>query len=399
MSNHTNKIMNEINEDEVFEKKESKMNPKLKAILSNKKIIASIILAIVIVALLVLEGTTGIVSEYLPIHKEMGNTVGNIINCGYSVQKDDFIYYVAPSEDMKSTNIYKVKKGTSDFEILYQGNYDIRALNIVGNQLYFISISNESAKDDDGIDNKIYKMNLDGSELTILNDNDFAYDYYDMYALNNRIYYVGTDYNVYKMDLNGGNRKLVAQTGTGFLAINSNYILYNKENEDGSDYITYIRNLNGTEERQINGSRIFTPMFSGDDLYYINSNHVLAKMPIKGGEEEVVLDHTIYNMNLVEDTIYYLNYKDEANEDYTVAVYKLKVNGGEPEIIKDLFNYSSFLNVVGDYVYYMDMNEEQAFVNLVNVKDKSEIQLCNWKYNENSDEPKQDTQENNTVEQ
>ena len=385
MKNHTNKNMNEsneINEDEVFEKKESKINPAMKKLFQNKKFLAGIAIIIIVVILAILEWTNSTISNLLRIGSGMGNTVGNIINCGYSAEKGEFIYYVAPSEDMQNTNIYKVKKGTSDYEIIYKGGYDIRALNIVGNNIYFIGISNEQSEDDDGIDNKIYKMNLDGSNLTVINDNDFAYDYYDMYVVNNQIYYVGEDFNVYKMNLNGGNRKLVAQTGTGFLAINSEYIVYNKENEDASDYVTYIRKLNGTEEKMITGTRIFTPMFYGDNLYYINADHVLAKLPIDGETEEIILNDTIYNMNIANDFIYYLNYKDEASQDYTVAIYKISVDGGEPEIIKDLSNYTSFLNVAQDYVYYMDMDEEQAFVNLVNVNDKNEIRLYNWKYNQ-----------------
>lgn len=378
--------MNEINEDEIFEKKESKINPKLKKLFTNKKILIGIILVILVIILGILEWTTGMISNLLPIDKKMGNTVGNIINCGYSVAKDDFIYYVAPSEDMQNTNIYKSKKGSSDFEVIFTGGYDIRALNIVGNKIYFINISDEESNDEDQVDNKIYKMDLDGSNATVINDNDFAFDYYDMYAINNRIYYVGTDYNVYQMDLNGGKRKLVAETDSGFLAISPQYIIYNKENEEGSDYITYIRKLTGGEERAINGSRIFTPIMDGDSLYYINQNQVLAKMPIDGGQEEIIHNGTVYNMNIANGFIYYLNYKDEASEDYTVSIYKLNLQTGEEEIMKDMSSYTSFLNIVDDYAYYMDMDEEQAFVNLVNIHDKNEIRLYNWKYNQEKEE-------------
>ena len=113
-------------------------------------------------------------------------------------------------------------------------------------------------------------MNLDGSNPEVINDNEFAYDYFDMYIIKNEIYYVGTDYNVYKMDLKGGNRQLVAETGTGYLAINDKYIIYNKDNADSSDYITYIRPLNGSEEKAINSARISTPIIEGDFVYYIN---------------------------------------------------------------------------------------------------------------------------------
>lgn len=387
---------NEINEEEVFEKKESKIKPKLKKIFSNKKIVVAVIIVLVVAIVGILEFTTGAISNLIYINAGMGNSVGNIVNCGYSVAKDDYIYYVAPGENMETTNIYRAKIGTSDSEQIFSGSYDIRALNVIGNKIYFINISTENAPDDDMVDNKIYKMNLDGSEPTIINDNEFAYDYYDMYIVNNKIYYVGTDYNVYKMDLNGGNRELVAETGTGYLAINEKYIIYNKENDDQSDYITYIRSLNGTDERAINSSRIYTPNIYGDYIYYINNDEVLAKAPVAGGEEEVILQNTVYNMNVSNGNIYYLNYKDEANEDYTVCIYKLSVDGGEPQVIKELSYYASFLNVVDDYVYYMDMNEEKSFINLVNVNDSSEIQLYEWKLEElthNHNEETEDSHE------
>lgn len=369
----------EINEDEVFEKQESKVKPVIGKILKYKW---AIIIVLVIAIIAVLEITTGMFSNLLSIN-QIGNSVGNIINCGYSAEKDGYIYYVSPSEDMNTTNINKVKVGTTEYQTLYNGSYDIRALNIVRNKIYFISIAADDSFDD-RIDNKIYKMNLDGSELTVINDNEFAYDYYDMYIIKNEVYYIGTDSNVYKMDLNGGNRQLVAETGTGFLAINDKYIIYNKFNEDNTDFITYIKDLNSSNEKAINSAKIYNPIIEGDFIYYITESETLAKMPVEGGEEVQVADFPVYNMNVSNGYIYYLNYKDIENEDYTVAIFKLSVDGGESQIIKELSNYSTFLNIIGDYAYYMDMDEEKAFINFVNVNDLSEINLYEWKYNQNA---------------
>lgn len=368
----------EINEDEVFEKKESKIKPKLQKIMKNKKVLSLIILVLVIVILAILEGTTNCISS---LWSGMGNSIGNISNCGYAVGKGDYIYYVAPSEDMNTTNIYRAKNGSSEFETIFSGNYDIRALNVKGNKLYFISISYEDTSDEDAVDNKIYKMSLDGSDLTVINDNDFAYDSYDMYLVKNKIYYVGEDHNVYKMDLNGENRELVIETGTGFLALNEKYIIYNKENEDGSDYTTHISSLNGKDEKQLNSNRIFTPNIVKDTIYYINDKQNIAKINVNGGEEEIIYDGSAYNMNIYKDSIYYLNYKDEANEDYAVCIYKVSINGGEPELVKEFSYYSSFMDIVNDSIYYMDMDEEKAFINLVNTNDLSEIKLYEWDYN------------------
>ena len=374
-----NKKMSDIDEDEVFEKKEK--SKVMEKIAKHKKKILIGICVVLIIAVVAVLYVTGVFSNLLT-RNQIGNTIGNIANCGYAVENDGYIYYVSPSEDMTSTSISRVQVGSTDAEVIYSGAYDIRALNIIGNKIYFVSLTiPENTVDNSQLDAKIYKMNLDGSEQTVLNDNDFAYDDYNMYVLNNKIYYIGTDKNVYKMDLNGGNRNLVAETGTSLLAMNQEYIIYNKENEDGSDYISYIRKLDGGEERAINSSRIYTPSIYEGYIYYINSDDKLVKSPVEGGDEETVLDSAVYNMNISDGTIYYLNYKDEAAEDYTVAIFKQKLDGGEPEMLKELSNYSSFLDVVAGYTYYMDMDDEKAFINLVNCENGETITLQEWSFN------------------
>ena len=373
---------NEINEEEVFEKKEKKL--KLPNLFKNKKSIAIIIVLVIAIILVSIELTTNCITNL--IYSSIGttgNTIGNISNCGYSVAKGDYIYFVAPSDDMNTTNIYKVKNGSSDIETIYEGAYDIRGLNIIGNNLYFINISFENAtEEDDQVDNKIYKMNLDSSNLTVINDNDFSYDSYDLYAIGNRIYYVGEDYNVYKMDLNGGSRELVAETGTGLLAIDKDYIIYNKDDGNSDDYVTYIKSLKNGDERTITGGRIFTPDIYNGYIYYLTDDQGISKISVNGGDSETVLDGQAYNLNIYNDTIYYLNYKNEENEDYTVCIYKMNINGGDPEIVKEFSYYSSFINLVNDYIYYMDMDDEKAFINLINVNDSTEIELHNWNYND-----------------
>lgn len=367
---------NEVNEDEVFEKKESKVKPTMQKIGKYKFVILLILLILV---LAIVEITTGAITD-LFASKEMGNSQGNITNFGYSVEKNGDIYYVSPSEDMYSTQINCIKSGETDSTVIYQGGYDIRALNIVGNKIYFISISDDETDAEDGIDNKIYKMNLDGSDLTVVSDNDFSYDSYDMQITKNRIYYVGTDYNVYKMDLNGGNKELVAETGTGYVAMNDQYIIYDKIDEETNDFVTYIRELNGGEQRAITGSKVFTPIIYEGYIYYINAEEHLAKVLASGGEEQEITNYAIYNMNISNGKIYYLNYKNEESEDYTIAIYKMNLDGGEQEVIKELENYSSYLNIVGDYAYYMDMNEEKSYIQLVNVNDLTEKRLYEWSY-------------------
>lgn len=376
--------MEDLNEDEVFAKKEpKKINLKF---LKNKKVIASIICVLIVALIAVLgyfEYQKGIISGVFD--KSTGNTVGNIYNSGYAVGKGDYIYYVSPDEKMMNTNIYRTKNGTTDRELIYTGNYDIRSLNIRGNKLYFIALSTEEVPEGDYIDNKIYSMNLDGSDLKVINDNEFSEEYYELYVLGNKIFYVGEDYNIYKMNLDGSNRELVLETKTGVLAITNGYIIYNKESQDEEQneiYVTYMKNLKTGEERQINGTMVYTPDIYENYVYYINQEGKFAKTPVAGGEEEIIFEKPIYNPNINNGVIYYMNYKDEANEDYTVCIYKYSLAGGEPEQIKEFEYYSTFIDIANNYLYYMDMNEEKAFTNLINVNDLSETTLYEWKYDE-----------------
>ena len=364
-----------MNDDEVFEKRKVKVGGS--KIFNNKKAKRVMIIAICVIILIILQMTLGIFS----FSKGMGNTVGNILNSGYAAEDKNYIYYVSPSDDMATTNLSRVKKGSSEGEVIFEGDYDIRAVNIEGNHLYFMTFSTQNATAEDPMDNKIYQTNLDGSNPKVLNDNEFAYDVNEMYVINGKIYYIGEDYKVYSMDLNGKHRKLVLDVENGLLAISGDYIIYNKDNEDQSDYITYIRKINGSDERPVNGGRIFSPDIYNDYIYYVNQDQMLVKSPVKGGNEEVVLDKAIYNINIHDGMAYYLNYKDEENQDYTACIYRLSLNGGEPELLKELSYYASFLEVIDDYVYYMDIEEEKAFINLVNTKDKSEIKLHQWSYN------------------
>lgn len=370
------------NEDEIFEKRETHNFGKVFEKI--KKFIILIIVFIIAVILIVIELTTHCFSNLINFNAKSGNTVGNITNCGYSVEYKNYIYYVAPNEKMEKVNINKVENGKKDSTVIFEGDYDIRSLNISKNKMYFINLSNENTTHGDTVNNKIYSMNLDGTEATIINDNEFSNEYLEMYVIGNKIYYVGTDDNVYSMDLKGGNRQLEVESNTGLLAVNNKYIIYDKAKGDSDTFVTYIKSLDKNDERELTGEMLHIPNFYGDYVYYINDNTGISRVSVNGGEPEIVYDGTAYNMNIYNENIYYLNYRDEANEDYTVCIFKMSVNGGEPQKIKELDYYSSFINLVNGYVYLMDMNmeESKSFISLVNVDDTSEIVLKEWKFGE-----------------
>lgn len=371
---------------------------------SKKGIIAIVAVIIAIAILGYLQYFTGFLSKLFMTNNTVGNTVGNIRNYGYATTQKDWIYYLAPDETGSKVGIFKIKTNGKDKQELLMEEWDIISLNVVGDYLYFIVIDSEAVATDttlsdsdeislDYVNNKIYKMKIDGTELTILNDNEFNDDCYEIYIVKDAIYYIGTDSNIYKMDLDGNNRSLVSNNKTGYLGITEDYILYNNypegTTEESTDYVTYIMNIDGTDERAVlEGERLYSVNIKDGYIYYTNSDKQICRIKIGGTEEELLYDITAYNMNLSGNYIYYLNYADIENSDYTVCVYKVKADGTDeqPTMIKALETYSSFIDIVGDWVIYMDSNDESGFINLVKVDGSDEIQLYLINYADMYDE-------------
>lgn len=342
----------------------------------------AIIIAIVVIAILVL-----LVVGYFIFgrNNKVGNSIGNIRNYGYSATQGNWIYYVAPNADSSKIGIYKIKTNGSGKKELYMNDADILSLNVCGNYLYFIGVGSEVFSEEDEVDNKIYKMKLDGSDLQVINDNEFNNNCYEIYVINNSIYYIGVDANIYKMKLDGSDKSVVTENGTGYLGITKDYIIFNKMEENSNDYITYIMNIDGSNERPIlEGKRLYSVNIKDDYIYYTNEEKQIYKTKIDSGNEELILDTTAYNLNLKDNYLYYLNYLDFENEDLTVCIFRIKTDGSsqEPEKIKTLETYSSFIDVVGNWVVYLDSTDSSAYIKMVKNDGSKEEELFVLNYEE-----------------
>lgn len=321
------------------------------------------------------------------VNNKTGNTIGNIRNYGYAAKQGNWIYYLAPNEDSSQVGIFKVKNNGKDKQELFMTDMDIVSINVYKNYIYFIGVSSEAYSEEDELDNKIYRMKLDGSNLEAINDNEFNDNCYEIYVINNEIYYIGVDAEICKMDLDGSNKSIVKDNDTGYLGITEKYIIYNvAESEDATDYVTYIMNIDGTDPRPIiKDTRLYSVNIEGNYVYYTDSEKKIYRTRIDSNEEELVFDTEAYNLNTSEGYAYYLNYLDAENEDYTVCIFRIKLDGTSesPEKIKELETYSSFIDVVGKWVIYMDSNNTSGFINLVNVDGSGEeIQLYSLNYEE-----------------
>ena len=341
-----------------------------------KKGVKSVLFVAVLLILII--GGAFVISHLFTRDYSVGNTIGNIRNYGYAVEDGGTIYFLAPNEDSSQIGIFKVKANGKDKELLYMSDLDIVSLNVYKNHIYFIGSGVEPASEDDELDNKIYRMKKDGSELEVLNDNELNNDCYEMYVIDNSIYYIGLNAEICKMDLDGSNKTVIADNKTGYLGINKDYILFNKPaSPESAEFITYIMGRDGSNPRPvIEGKRLYSVNIEGNYIYYSDIDKKIYRTEIDSNVEELLYDNLeAYNLNTNNGYAYFLNYFDASKEDFTVCVFKVKLDGSseQPELIKKLDTYSSFIDIVGKWVIYMDSNENAGFINLVSLDGKEEI--------------------------
>lgn len=397
-----NSLLTNLESDEDAHKFEIKkeQNPKKEEPPKKKRklgvIIAIILIIAVITAIVVAEFTTGVFSNIFTKRKvgiEVGNNNNNL---GCSNIQGDWIYYMSLAKDGTEIALNKIKTDGTEQQVLVQKDWEIYSINVMGDYLYFIAFepteegtTTEGATSTAYQHNKIYKMSLDGKELKVINDKNFSPESISMYVANNRIYYMGENYNIYSMDLNGGDRKLVSDNGTGFIGVTDKYILYNDYPENPvneTDFVTYIMNIDGTDAKPVNGKRLYNPNIIGDMIYYVNSdNNAIHRINVDGTEDVKIYDSKAYNMNVQGDWIYYLNYKDENEEstDESVCIHKVRTDGTEHTIITEMENYTSFINILGDWIYYTDHSDNVYYINIVKT-DGSEIRNL-YKYDFNGE--------------
>ena len=322
--------------------------------------------------------------------------IGNLREYGYADRDNGWIYYVAPDSELSKMGIYKIKEnGDKPKELNTIGKYDIMSINAYNNYLYFIVQSSSSySKDGDTFDNKIYKMKNDGTELEVINDNEFHNNCETIYVIDNSIYYIGLDSKLYKMNLDGKNRKKVSeetfstQKPANKYVVTDKYIIYNVDNPKSSvkAQTTKIMRIDGKESEDVIPDEYLSYLdMDSTYIYFTDSDNKLCKTKIKSKKKEEVYSlRKVYHLNVYENYAYFYSFTDSGE----VALYRLNLNSPEKgaQAIKILNNTAPCLNIVGDKIYYTDRDLEGGFaIKLLNTKDISKTtSIYSYKYEEPS---------------
>ena len=308
-----------------------------------KKIIALTVILVLIILLI------SIVSKVKKTNIP-GNTIANIRNFGYAAEDEKYIYYRALNADGSLYTVNRINKNLNkNPEVLISGDWlDITGINVYKNHIYFVTIA-QTDSSNDTIDNQIHKMKIDGSEHNVINNNEFHNSCYEIYVVKDKVYYIGKNQEICSMKLDGSEKTAMPNTANGFIGITDKYILYNKENEN-SKIVTYIMDLDGSNNRELTGFRLWAPDIIDDKIYYLDDDKRIYRYSFDTSKTEILTSIGGYYNNVTSDGIYYVKFVDND----TQAIFTRNLNGKTEKELKRLNSTTDYIMVLEDWIVYMD---------------------------------------------
>lgn len=268
-----------------------------------------------------------------------GNTGGNIANGGEVALQGDWIFYRLDSENEKA--FYKIRTdGSNKTKLSDDFPYDI---NVIGDWLYYAS------------EDHIYKMHTDGSDKTQLLEISWVRF---LNVVGDWMYFThhyGDGFKMLKMRTDGSNLTVVCNDEANYINVIDDWIYYSNSHDKGKIY--KIR-TDGSSRIKICDDDADCINVVGDWIYYIvkeeTNEHlvdVIYKIRIDGSDKT-----RIYGCGLTE----YINVSgDWIYFGLIDGLYKIRTDGSS--ITKICDDYPWFINVVDNWIYYLNMNEYKSY--------------------------------------
>lgn len=125
--------------------------------------------------------------------------------------------------------------------------------------------------------------------------------------------------------------------------------IYNDETKEGG---FYRMNPDGTNKIKIGEYSMVSVNIFDDWIYYIDpsDSYKPYKMRIDGSQKQRMNDYPMSYINVTKDWIYFQNHIDGS------CIYKMKLDGTEVTKISDTGRLDTYLNCVGDWLYFSGTN-------------------------------------------
>lgn len=258
--------------------------------------------------------------------------LGNISNMGLAGSGNDMIFYNKYEE-----GIVKVK-GSEESQITNETAYSI---NVVGDEIYYLSVGASS-------DINIMKVKSNGSGLTVIKTIKTSIS--KIYVADGFIYYATNEKEdgIAKLTIDGTKETIITQSEIKDFEVVDGIIYYTNNIGD-----LYRMTTNGTELTEIETEyNIKEFQVKNEWIYYFDTDKkCLCKVTLTGENPTVVseaITSEIYNVT--KDKIYFF---DSENK----VIASVNLAGGNYKEIVSIKTNKTKINVVGDYIYYLDAGE------------------------------------------
>ena len=223
-----------------------------------------------------------------------GNSFGNLMNFGMMANDNEHVYL-----DF-GNGLYRFDlSGSNVTELL--PDVDADSLNVLDGWIYYINL-------DDC--NYIYKVDTEGNNNQRISEIQTAF----LYVQDDTIYansvFAEFNSNVYVMDLDGDNTRLLVDQRVHRFYVHGEYIYYTYQvPEDQNEHIGRMR-LDGSEQSEIANfwGQVDWIAVYNEHVYYISSINDLYKMGLSGQDRKKVTDLASYDgsdYNIYKNEIIY----------------------------------------------------------------------------------------------
>lgn len=282
-----------------------------------------------------------------------GNTAGNLYNHGMFCEHDGTIFFANPNDENKlysmdsdGSNLKKLSDDVANY-INADDNYVYYVRNNVSENLdyHFFSFYR----------NALCRIPRTGGSVTILDTDPCNY----ATLIGNYIYYLHYDKEdastLYKVKIDGTDRKQVAEEAVFTCCTDGQYFYYNGMAESGS---VYRFDASNDSSKVIYDGNCYQPtVLNGNTLYYIDGdqNNALVCVNLSSNESSVITSDSIDAYNIYGDYIYYQKYdKDKAS-----GLCRIKKDGSGYQMIMrgDFKN----IYITSEYVFFTDHHSNEVY--------------------------------------
>ncbi|MDF2673078.1 MAG: serine/threonine protein kinase [Clostridiales bacterium] len=292
----------------------------------------------------------------------------------------DMLYRLEVSGDyiyISNEALYRIKKDGTDFTKLSSENEHVGIFNVTEDSILFLSTfyndyiskmnlksKNETLVDKlPGFDSKhlaewiIYNDKQNDLGLTIIGNDKKDYNVLldritsKLMVLENTAYFLvqtGEYNNLYKLDINNPEPKLIAEGNIVTYDIGGGFIYY----YDSSDHTLYNIKTDGTEKNQVSKKRAEYIQINGEWIYFGFMSSEINRMKVDGTEEQKLTSCSGSNspFKIFNGWIYF---SDE------MGLSKIKLDGTEKtRLYEDIHGIGSILSINYGRIFYETMIAE-----------------------------------------